>query len=297
MITKPLLAARIEDDEYAKLRFPLYASRKIDGWRVLFTDKGPLTRKFKPIANLKVRAELSDPRFIGFDGEIVVGPANNPHVFNTTQSVLSTVDGPGLSECDGKVLVFDDFTHPELPFAKRLVSAMFRVPPEGLLEPVLHIEIANQSDLDSFEGECLSAGYEGVMLRDPGGKYKCGRSTFREHILMKVKRFVDVEAVITGYEELMHNDNPQTRNEVGSSKRSSHKANMRPGNILGALTVTLTDGSGMTCNVGSGFTLADRKSLWAIRDTLINKVITIKYQKCGTKDSPRMPIFKGFRND
>jgi DNA ligase-1 len=39
------------------------------------------------------------------------------------------------------------------------------------------------------------------------GTYKFGRSTVRDNILLKVKRFLDDEAVVIDIEEKMHNEN------------------------------------------------------------------------------------------
>ena len=40
--------------------------------------------------------------------------------------------------------------------------------------------------LQLYEERCLEQGYEGVMLRDPNGLYKFGRSTMREQGLIQV---------------------------------------------------------------------------------------------------------------
>ena len=45
----------------------------------------------------------------------------------------------------------------------------------------------------------LNAGYEGLMLRDPNGIYKFGRSSVKENILLKVKEFMDDEAEIIAF--------------------------------------------------------------------------------------------------
>src|SRR5437899_138139 len=92
-----------------------------------------------------------------------------------------------------------------------------------------------------FDGiRCIAdcRGFEGVMLRKPDGPYKFGRSTVREGYLMKVKRFTQEEAVVVGYEEQETNLNEATKDALGHTKRSSHKAGKRPAGVLGALRVS-----------------------------------------------------------
>jgi len=67
--------------------------------------------------------------------------------------------------------------------------------------------INSAEELDAFEAACLRDGFEGVMLRSPSGRYKFGRSTLKENLLLKLKRFEDAEAQIIGFEELSHNAN------------------------------------------------------------------------------------------
>src|SRR5690606_28483163 len=65
---------------------------------------------------------------------------------------------------------------------------------------VEHTQMERASDVLDYESTCLARGYEGVMLRDPDGPYKFGRSTLREGTLLKLKRFEDAEAVVIGFE-------------------------------------------------------------------------------------------------
>ena len=52
----------------------------------------------------------------------------------------------------------------------------------------------------------------------------------------------------------------------------------------------------VTFNVGTGLDAEQREALWLIRDSgLIGQTIKFKYQKIGTADKPRIPVFLGFR--
>jgi DNA ligase-1 len=45
-----------------------------------------------------------------------------------------------------------------------------------------------------------------------------------------------------------------------------------------------------------GLTDAVRKELWEKRKTLPGKIVKFRYQKIGTMEAPRQPIFLGFRD-
>ena len=133
------------------------------------------------------------------------------------------------------------------------------------------------------------------MLRAPDGPYKYGRSTFNEGYLVKVKRFLDGEAVIDSCEELMHNANEKTLVRNGKAHRNSKKEGKVGRNMLGAYNVRDVH-TGVEFSVGSGFTEAERMDLWDGANLNIGKVIKYRYFPSGSKERPRFPTFLGFRD-
>ncbi|MNG11564.1 DNA ligase [compost metagenome] len=131
------------------------------------------------------------------------------------------------------------------------------------------------------------------MVRQADGKYKQGRSTLREGILLKLKRFNSAECIVTGFEELMHNANEAKINETGHTDRSSHKENLVPMNTLGALLVKDIE-SGVDFAIGTGYTAAQRKEIWDNRRQWLGKIVTYTHFAVGSGyDKPRFPVFKG----
>lgn len=296
---EPLLATA---SKKLPLVFPLFASPKLDGVRAWMPEwLGPgrvsiLSRKMKAFPNPEVLEKFNLEAFEGLDGEFTVGNPTAPDVFRTTSSTVMSQ----TASTDGLVFrVFDDIrAGADIPFRDRLATLHRRV--EGLdnvslVEQYLVHDAAELLELEEF---WLSQGYEGAMVRSPGGLYKFGRSTEKEGILLKVKRFEDCEATVLEGLELEHNDNPQVEDERGFSKRSSHKENKRGAGCLGALEVRGLNGpyEGVTFRVGSGFDQATRAELWARRDTLPGLVVKVRYFPSGSKDRPRFPTFQGFRN-
>lgn len=136
------------------------------------------------------------------------------------------------------------------------------------------------------------------MLRDPQGRYKNNRSTFREGLLYKLKRFEDDEAEIVGYEELMRNYNDPHTSELGFTKRSTAQAGLIPAGSLGAWIVSSPKWQHtFKLGSGSGFTADLRDYYWERRQTFIGKRASFKYQAHGSLDRPRIPQFKGIRED
>lgn len=299
---KPMLAADCDGD-ILNLKYPVLCSPKIDGIRCLVVDGKAVTRSLKPQPNKVLRELFSDAALNGLDGELVV-----PGV--TFQETTSRVMGRSNDPEGVEWHVFDDVTEPNVTFADRLARAASRIAALALEGPVIqkgdaldrvrivtHKTIRSSDELAAYEEVCLAQGYEGVMIRDPSGKYKHGRSTLKEGGLLKLKRFTDAEATIIGFEEKMHNANEAKTNELGRTKRSSSKDGLVPAGVLGAFILRLP--SGVEFNCGSGLNDFQRKKWWtpAYKAALTGKLVKFKYQAHGTDVAPRSPIFLGIRDE
>lgn len=289
---KPLLAGKVSSIDELK-NYPYFAAPKLDGIRcIVHPEMGPVSRNFKPIQNFHVRSTLDSKQYKGLDGELVVGSPTGPNVFTNTSSGIMARGG----RPEFKFLIFDDFTHPERPFIDRLDSIANRFAANTTIEVVEHKFIRSKLELLAYEEECILLGYEGIMLRSLNGIYKYGRSTAKEEILLKIKRFEDTEGTIVGMIERMQNDNEATINALGYMERSHKKAGMVGTQMMGALVIKsplFTE----TFEIGTGFSDYQREKYWYEKERLIGKQITFKYQPYGVKNKPRFPVFRGFRDD
>ncbi|ONO07742.1 hypothetical protein [Burkholderia cenocepacia] len=187
---------------------------------------------------------------------------------------------------------------------ERRIAEFYDKYPEANIKAVPQHLCVCADDLDKLETRFLADGYEGMMIRANNGTYKCGRSTEREGGLVKVKQFVDGEAVIVGFEEEMHNSNEATRNATGRTERSTSKAGLQGKGTLGALIcaslerphTNATVENRYKFNIGTGFTAAQRRDFWSNRDALLRKIVKFKHFDHGTVDAPRHPVFVGFRH-
>lgn len=287
MITgfKPLLASPADLDNLDLTDMLL--SPKLDGIRAIVIDGVVMSRSLKPIKNKHVQKLFGHLEY--YDGELICGDPTSPTCYRDTNSAVMSVDG----EPDVTFHVFDHIQYPGHEYSNRV----WRLDEAPSVSVVPQNPLTEELNLEFWETHYLDKCYEGVMLRKAGGSnslYKFGRATAKSHTLLKVKRFSDAEYLVTGYEERMHNGNVPTTNALGQTERSSHKENKTGRGDLGALTC-ITD-NGVTFNVGTGFTDADRALLWNQRDSLIGKTVKVKSFLVGVKDAPRFPVFLGFRD-
>jgi DNA ligase-1 len=136
-------------------------------------------------------------------------------------------------------------------------------------------------DYQEFNNQCLIAGYEGVMLKDPSAVYECKRSVS----WLKIKPTLE-----TGSEEA---DLVVVEVEKGTGKNRKRMGNLICEGIL--------DGKFVKVSVGSGFTDLQRKEIWESKESVIGQVVeiradTITQNQNGTFSLrfPRFIRFRGF---
>ena len=267
---QPMLAGKCDDVE--ALRFPILASPKLDGIRAVVKDGVLLSRSLKPIPNEALQDRYGRKEYEGLDGELISGNPCDKDCFVRTQSdVMSAGGNPDVT-----FYIFDNFMLPD-GFLSRL-SGLRRWEHTEDITALDHQMIYSVQELQDYEQAALAMGYEGIMIRDPEGAYKFGRGTTKKQDLLKLKRFCDAEARVTGMVELIHQDGT-------------------PGGTLGAFNVVGINGffKDAQFQVGTGFTPRQRYAWWNQGKALIGTIIKYKYFPSGSQDAPRFPVFLGFR--
>ena len=286
MIKKPMLAGKCESPKL--LKYPVFVTPKLDGIRALVVDGKLLSRKFLPIPNRHIQDKLKGIPSV-LDGELMLQNADSSFS-DITSNVMSEDGNPNFV-----YHIFDYIKdNPKTAYLRRMVDlAKLDLSnfPHKLVVPE---EIKNEMELNYVEGQYITQGYEGVMIRSAYGPYKQGRSTENEGYLLKLKRFEDDEAVIIGFEELLHNDNNAEKDAFGRTKRSQAQDGMRHGNTLGAIIVEHPVFGQF--KIGTGFVEKERFVIWKGRDRFLGRLAKFKYQKTGMKDKPRFPVWLGLRH-
>lgn len=285
MTFKPLLAAPVD---WGKLTYDnLFLSAKLDGVRAIVINGVVLSRSLKPIPNKHVQSLFGHLEH--YDGELICGAPNAHDVYRKTNSAVMTIEGTP----DVTFYVFDHIEEPDADYQTRLERLEY----QSNVAVLTQHEVIGRGSIEAMETAYLDQGYEGVMLRKargPNSKYKFGRATAKSCTLLKVKRFSDTEAVITGYEELHSNQNQATTDALGHTVRSNHQANMVPMGTLGALVCRTPEG--VEFKIGSGYDAETRQYLWNNRFYLDGQFVKYKHFPCGVKEAPRFPIFLGLRD-
>ncbi len=235
-----------------------WVSEKLDGVRALWDGQRFVSRLGNAyLAPDWFTASLPDTPL---DGELFAGRGK----FQQAVSVARQIDA-GERWRDLRFVIFDG---PALPggFEERLSQLRALVPEGGWehAEILPHAPCAGAEALEAEMDRVEALGGEGLMLREPGSAYVQGRSA----TLLKVKRFVDAEAIVVGH--------------VAGAGR--HKGR------LGAVRVELPDGTAF--KVGTGFSDAQRED-----PPPIGAVIAFRYQELTDAGVPRFPSFQGVRHD
>ena len=149
------------------------------------------TRTGKPI--------FAPPEFIaGFpkdfmlDGELFISYGN----FDKVSGIVRSGSNTSMARWAGVRYVVFDAPRVAKPFAGRLAAAQGALAGVAHAAVLAHERCANVAALNAFHERIAAAGGEGVMVRDPGGAYVHSRS----NLLLKVKKFIEEEATVTGHE-------------------------------------------------------------------------------------------------
>ena len=281
---------------------------KIDGVRGCNFTNELVGRSLKSHANLHVTAQFSKKEFNGLDGELTCGAITAPDLVRTTTGALNTIQGTPTCAWNVFDLLNEETLH--LPYWMRLVKLALKVSilSNSNIQVIPHVICNTLEELLEAEFTWLTAGYEGVIVRDPNGLHKDGRCTVKEGAYLRLKRFIEFEFKATQLVEGFTNLNPKKTNKLGRSERSSHKANKVPNGMIGTIIgVSLADvfcpitnklliPKGGTVEVAAGcLTHEQRKHYFDDPQAFFDQIHKGKFFPVGMKDKLRFPTWETFR--
>ena len=236
-------------------------SEKLDGIRAIYHPEG---------RTLRMRSGnqiFAPPEFLaGFpaklmlDGELFIAYGN----FDKVSGLVRSGSNTSMARWAGVRFMVFDAPLVAGPCTERLKAATAALAGVTHAAVLPHERIANAAALQAFHTRIEAAGGEGVMIRDPKGAYVQSRSK----LLLKVKKFQEEEATVTGHE----------------------RGTGRLAELTGALTCRFADGTTFSC--GSGMDDATRKD-----PPPVGALITVKFFERTKDNKPRFPIFKSVRTD
>jgi DNA ligase-1 len=286
---KPMLAPN-EAIDVNTLQYPLLASFKLDGIRCIFKDGEMLSRSLKQIPNVQLHRRFAD---------IKKWSAENPgHILDgeiyahglTFQEITSVVMSDDKEVPDGFwFYCFDYVTDPAVPFAKRNAEI------KQFENKFFAIAVLQQHEVKAADGVMYGfyaaekQGYEGLILKNPNGRYKFGRATVKENLMYKVKPFVEKSAIIKDVQQatVAREGSERKINELGQSKTSMKKDDRVPIERAAAFIV---DWNGRELAVTIAATNEEKDKIWATRAEYVGKELCFKAMDVGAKDLPRHPV-------
>lgn len=305
---KPLLA---EDYVESKLVFPLGAQPKIDGVRGLTTEGHLTGRSLKKHKNKYTTAFYSIPEYAHLDGELAANDERHPDLCRITSSALSTIKGEPFTLWH----VFDCLRKEVIkgPYVERYAYLTNLITHEQSKGNCLHAKVVpmqiceNLEQLLYWDNLWLSMRYEGTIIRGLDAAHKEGRSTVLQGQLLRIKRFIEAEAVVIAIEEGNANENEAQTNELGNTFRSSHQENKVPNGMVGNLQCAVLkdvmhDGQllllkGQIITVSPGNMDHNmRRHYFLNQKELLQHVVKFKFFPKGQKDKPRFPTYVSHRS-
>ena len=296
---KPLLAPNKTID-IKTLKYPLLASYKLDGVRCLFKDGQMYSRALKSFPNLQLRkrfehlTKLSKEQNIILDGELLAKSLT----FNELSGITRQLDKE-LPE-DLFFYCFDLIKNEEfdIPFKIRVENTTKFITQieERYVSLLSQNLITDHTKIQALYEEALDFGCDGLILRDPEGRYKFGRGTIKEGLIFKMKPFQTFDAKIIGVIQSteVREGAEKKINELGRSVTSKKKDDRILIEKAAAFEVMY---KGKVLKVVIAMTDEEKVEVWKNRKKYLGRMIEYKGMLVGAKDLPRHPVFIRFRLD
>jgi len=178
----PMLANKWEDRQ-KYISEPFYVQPKIDGVRLLVSNKGGISRTGKIVPGTEHLGKGLK------EGEHLDGECYDP---NKTFEEITSLFKTNPKALEFHVFDYFDTNQPDLTFDQRLE----RVTVETRW-------VKTKKDLPIVHKQYMDAGYEGTMIREPSSIYEIGK---RSNYLLKLKDFKTDEYKVIGMRECTGKD-------------------------------------------------------------------------------------------
>lgn len=290
-----MLCSQYEQKLVDKIKFPAYVQMKMDGMRFnAIVRNGGVEFRSRNGKELDLKGNLVN-EFLAlangvdcvFDGELMV-MFDNDYQFadrQTGNGILNKANKGTISDAEASmvhaslwdVIPYDDFVKGvcNVDYSIRWASVMSLVDSQPSKDKriwrVYHIQVNTLDEANEEFQRLLADGYEGIILKDPSGKWEDKRTKSQ----IKFKGELECDLKIVGL-------------QAGTGKYEG---------MLGAILCESADGV-VKVSVGSGFNDAHRKTLG---DEIIGKIVAVKYNARITnkqgEESLFLPIFVEVRED
>lgn len=311
MTFKPVLAPN-QQPNLDEINYPLLISNKIDGIRCILYKGEILSRSLKQIQNKQLREKLKPLANYTKEYNLILdGEIYSPEL--TFQEIISLVMSQDFESQKsikkyGHVVQIpvhlkfhcfdaikeDDF---EVPFKDRIklvetVAMLFK----EIIHPVTHYLLSNKTEVEKHFDIALDNGEEGLILRNPEGKYKCGRGTLKEGIIYKLKPYRSWDAQIVDVIQATKVD-PNAEKKINELNRSVTSKKKKDRILIEKASAFLVKYEGKDLKVVIAMIDEEKEEIWKNKEQYIGRYIEYKGMLVGAKDVPRHPVMERFRKD
>jgi DNA ligase-1 len=293
---KPMLAPN-EKVDINTLKYPLLVSYKLDGIRCIFKDGQMYSRALKQFPNIKLRerfqhiAKYTLETGLVFDGELLAKSITFNELSGITRQLDKELPDDLFFYCFDCV-IDNDFDAPfkhRVDWIKRLdMTNYVKILPQTIVKDSIGINLLYANALDW--------GCDGLILRDPNGRYKFGRGTIKEGLIYKMKPFQTFDAKITGVIQAteVREGAEKKINELGRSVTSKKLADRVLIEKAAAFVVMY---EGKELKVTIAMTDEEKMDVWKNQSKYLGRMIEYKGMLVGAKDLPRHPVYIRMRDD
>ena len=291
IIFKPMLATdlkSISQNQINKLfndDIEWLAEIKIDGLRVITIFENNTfqcysrNHKRLPLAEYVIAKGLTDKLISNLQGYALDGEFYSKNWSDSMSTLMRKTAIP-------KHIKFTDMTYYVFDFitVKGLQSGVYNVPyiqrkkrlltltkkfshPIKIVKPI-KVKKPYLTNLTNLSNKLIEQGWEGCVAKDITGIYEGKRS---KHWI-KFKKFMTIDVLCTGI----------------------IKSNKNPDEIA---AITFRYKNGKECKCGSGFTQKQRKEFFKNPQSIVGKIVELKYQEESVDGCLRFPTFIGVRLD
>jgi DNA ligase-1 len=270
-LPKPMLAPN-GDPNLDALRYPIFASHKLDGVRFLIFDGKMYSRNMEPLHPAVTQyfqpvIDWAQKSGVCLDGEIWRPDTS----FNTIVSMMADSEKSHYLW----LYVFDMLSIEEWYAAKPWTPFRGRVyqydkwcaehdPDKRLIKPVVQYECEDADAVLALQQESKRNGGEGLMLKCPNSVYAHSRATAKQNVFWKLKFWDTINGKIVGFKQQRQLTDEARENNTEKSALGRTKRGHRQG---------------------------DREAVDSIGS------VEIEYQSHGSKDKPRLPRIVRWRRD
>jgi len=320
----PQLAPNNEID-IKTLPYSLLGSVKLDGCRLLSKEGWLVTRSLKNLQNIQLNQKFEFLRKYSEDNNVILDGELYAHgiPFQFIVSCFMTKDCTAKSAIKkwDKLCEEHDFHMSREEVLENIKFHMFDTVTDNNFEEdfqsrinkakeicdsinseylvfVEHKLLETPEEVEEYFQEALNNSYEGLILRNPEGRYKFNRCTVGQNIIFKYKPFITTDSKIIGIVQAteVNEDAEKTTNELGRSRTSKRAEDRHTVEKAQSFSV---DFEGQVLKVTIAMTDEQKKYIWTHQDEYIGKWVEYKYMEVGMKEGglPRIPKFIRMRED